>query len=77
MHSTFLFLLFLDHNELLEEKSFEGSEGDWAVKMVKHLLTKLAVDNKYVITHYPNLMMDDIDSSGCVGDTSFGMMITI
>ena len=44
------------------------------MKVAEHLLTKLAVDNNYVLTRYPKLPPDTLEEcTGRVGDTSFGM----
>ena len=69
------FCFSTDHDALFEERNYEGKEGDWAVKVVQHLLTKLAVDNKYILAPYTSesgtLLRDEF--IGHIGDTSFGM----
>ena len=54
---------------------FNGREGEWAVIVAEHLLTKLAVDKDYVLTNgYPSLPPDSLKGfSGNHGDTTFGM----
>ena len=69
--------LFTDHDGLFPKKDGKEkllNEGEWAVKVAEHLLTKLAVDNNYVLTRYPKLPPDTLEEcTGRVGDTSFGM----
>ena len=59
-----------DHDALLEGKDCEVKGGNWAVTLLRHLFTKLAIDNKYIMTHNPKFPLED--SCGCIGDTSFG-----
>ena len=55
------------------EINFNGREGEWAVILAEHLLTKLAVDNNCVMASY--LLPPDTLQKSCAktGDTSFGM----
>lgn len=68
------FCFSIDRDALFEVRDYEGKEGDWAVKVVQHLLTKLAVDNKYVLardTSFTRTFLQD-ESFEHIGDTSFG-----
>ena len=72
---NYFVVFFLDHDELVElQKESSGiQEGKWAYSILQHLLIKLAVDNKFVMASYPSLPLPPDMSSGCIGDTSFGM----
>lgn len=68
------FCFSIDHDTLCDERDCEGKEGEWALKVVQHLLTKLAVDNKYVIapfTNFTRTLLQDVLTEH-IGDTSFG-----
>ena len=76
---TFNYCFSTDHDGLFpkddagKEKLFDGKEGEWAVTIAEHLLTKLAVDLNYVMARYSALQSDCLkELTGKKGDTSFG-----
>ena len=70
-------LSVLDHSPLLDE---DKKEGEWAIRIAQHLLSKLSVHRSYVKAPYsgckfestcPCPLQDNL--VGYSGDTSFGM----
>ena len=75
------FCLSTDHAELFpkdsegKKKLCDGREGEWALTVAEHLLSKLAVYDNYVMAKcYSDLPPDSLHKlTGKIGDTSFGM----
>ena len=71
------FCLSADHAELFpkdsegKEKLCDGREGELALTVAEHLLSKLAVDDNYVMAKCYSDSLNKL--TGKIGDTSFGM----
>ena len=79
--SNFMYFCVLDHSPLLEDEGKkERKEGEWAIRIAQHLLSKLSVHRSYVIAPYPGCEFEDTcpcplhdNLVGSTGDTSLGM----
>ena len=68
-----------DHSPLLEDIP-ESKEGEWAIRVAQHLLSKLSVHRSYVISPFLGCKFGSTCPCrkhdalvGYCGDTSFGM----
>ena len=76
--AKFLKFFSEDHRPLFEDIP-ESKEGEWAIRLAQHLLSKLSVHGSYVIGRYPGCKFRCICPCrkhdalvGYCGDTSFG-----